>query len=158
MNAIYNMIFLVLIFAVLVGFDYLYSIGDIMTDQINAIVPPNNITTAAFNGYEASRDMLYTLVTSIVAPFLIFLSFFSSVVNRNQNIIMYLIQVVAILMVTPLVIYVFSELLTNLLSVSILDPAYMATLYFSNFMIILVANSLMGLMSFIFVQRTATVT
>ena len=93
----------------------------------------------------------------IVVPFLLFLTFTSSFINRNQNIIMYLIQAIGLLMLTPMVIYMFSEVLTNLLGISILDTHYMAQIYFTNFMFILIVNSLMGLASFIFVQRTATV-
>jgi hypothetical protein len=98
--------------------------------------------------------MMYSLITGIVVPFLIFLSFTSSFVNRNQNIIMYLIQVIGLLMITPLCIYIFSDVLTQLMSVSILDAAYASSVYFSNFPYILIANTLMALASFIFVQRT----
>lgn len=161
MNAIYNLIFIIFLMIMLVAFDYMYSISDILTSQINGTIMsqfPNTITTMAMNTYGATRDMIYSLVTMIVVPFLLFLTFTSSFINRNQNIIVYLIQVIGLLMITPLAIYMFSEVLTQLLSVSILDTAYMAQVYFTNFMFILIVNSLMGLASFIFVQRTATVT
>ena len=151
------MIFIVFLLVMLVAFDYLYSIGDILTTQINNVIPNNTITAMALHTYQATRDMLYSLVTMIVVPFLLFLTFTSSFINRNQNIIMYLIQAIGLLMLTPMVIYMFSEVLTNLLGISILDTHYMAQIYFTNFMFILIVNSLMGLASFIFVQRTATV-
>jgi hypothetical protein len=151
------MLFIVFLFIIMVAFAYVYSISDILTAQINAVIAPNPITTMAFNAYATTRDMLYMLMTMVVTPFLLFLTFTSSFINKNQNIIMYLIQVIGLLMLTPMVIYIFSEVLTQLLSISILNPAYMASVYFSNFMLLLVVNSLMGLVSFIFVQRTATV-
>ena len=151
-----NTMFIIFLFIILVAFDYMYTISDILTNQINATVAPNPITTMAYKSYGAQRDMLYALVVNIMVPFLLFLTFISSFINRNQNIVMYLIQVVGLLMLTPLAIYMFTEMLTNLLSVSILDPAYIANLYFTNFMYILIANTFMGLASFIFVQRTAT--
>lgn len=160
MNSIYNLIFIIFLMVILVAFDYLYSITDILTNQINGTIMaqfPNTITTMAMTSYGATRDMLYSLVTMIVVPFLLFLTFTSSFINKNQNIIVYLIQTIGLLMLTPLAIYMFSELLTDLLSVSILDTDYMAQVYFSNFMLILIVNSLMGLASFIFVQKTAAV-
>ena len=161
MNAIYNLIFILFLFIILIAFDYMYSTTDILTSQINSTIMatyPNPITTIGMNSYMATRDMLYSLVTMIVTPFLLFLTFISSFINRNQNIIVYLIQVVGLLMLTPMAIYMFSELFTALLGVSILDTHYMASVYFANFMPLLVINSLMGLASFIFVQKTATVT
>ena len=158
-NGIYNMIFIIFLMVMLVAFDYMYSISDILTTQINSTISggsfANPITTMAMTSYGNTRDMLWSLVTGIVVPFLLFLTFTSSFINRNQNIIMYLIQVIGLLMITPLCIYIFSNLLTNLLGVTILNPAYMAQVYFSNFMFILIVNTIMALASFIFVQRTA---
>lgn len=157
MNGIYNLIFILFLFIILVAFDYMYSISDILTGQINATITPNPITAMAYTSYGATRDMLYSLVTGIVVPFLLFLTFTSSFINRNQNIIMYLIQVIGLLMITPLCIYVFSDLMADLLNITILDPAYMSQVYFTNFMFILIANTIMALASFVFVQRTAVV-
>jgi uncharacterized protein Veg len=149
------MLFIVFLLVVLIAFDYMYSISDILTSQINSHIDANPITTMAYNNYGTVRNMLYSLVTGVVVPFLLFLTFTSSFINRNQNIIMYLIQVIGLLMITPIVIYTFGDVLTNMLNITILDTAYMAQIYFTNFMYILVANMLMGLASFVFVQRAA---
>jgi len=156
-NGVYNLIFIVFLLIMLVAFDYVYSIADIIINQINVTITPNHYSTIGYNSYTTVRDFMYSIVTGIVVPFLLFLTFISSVINKNQNIIVYLIQVIALLMLTPLAIYMFGDLMTNLLNVSILDTHYMATLYFTNFPYILIANSLMALLSFMFVQRPAAV-
>jgi hypothetical protein len=138
---------------ILVAVDYTYSISDIMVNQINGTIAPNPYTAIGYNSYFTVRNMMYSLITGIVIPFLIFLSFTSSFINRNQNLVMYLIQVIGLLMITPLCIYLFSDVLTQLLSISILDAAYASSVYFSNFPYILIANTLMAFASFIFVQR-----
>lgn len=139
---------------ILVAVDYTYSIGDIMVNEINSTITPNPYTAIGYASYATVRNMMYSLITGIAVPFLVFLSFTSSFVNRNQNVIMYLIQVIGLLMLTPLCIYLFSDMLTQLLSISILDAAYGSSVYFSNFPYILIANTLMALASFMFVQRT----
>lgn len=173
MNGVLNTIFIIFLFIVLIAFDYMYSMSDIITDQLNSSIAAsfninttnstiaqgglNTISQDASSMYGEMRDLLYSVVTGIMVPFLLFLTFFSSFVNRNQNAIMYLCQVIAILMILPLCVYVFSDLFTNLTSISILDSAYMASIYFQNFMGILLVNGLLAVASFIFVQRANTV-
>lgn len=139
----------------LVAIDYVYSIGDNITNALYSKLLSNPITTAAFNSYAATRNLIYSLVTGIFVPFLVFLSFASSFVNRNQTVVSYLIQAITVMLITPLLIYLFAQVMTNLLSVSLLDTAYMATTYFNNFLYILVANMLLALTSFVFVQKGA---
>lgn len=140
----------------LVAFDYLYTISDRLANGVFAVIATNDITNAGFAAYAATRNLMYSLVTGIFVPFLLFLSFTSSFINRNQNMVMYLIQVFAVLMLTPLLIFLFAQVFTNLLAFSLLDPAYMATSYFNNFLMILVANMLLSLASFVFVKQTVT--
>ena len=158
MNGVLNAIFIVILFFSLIAYDYLYTISDrvvIATKTTIDNIEPNDISDAGFNTYTGTRDMMYMLVTGILVPFLLFLSFTSSFINRNQNMVTYFIQVVAVLMLTPLIIYIFADVFTQLLSFSLLDPAYMATTYFDNFLIILVANMLLALASFVFVKQAA---
>lgn len=158
LNGILNLIFIVFVMIILVAVDYTYSISDIVVNQVNSTITPNPYTAIGYNSYANVRNMMYSLITGIVVPFLFFLTFISSFINRNQNVIMYLIQVVGLLMLTPLAIYMFSEVLTQLMSVSILDANYASSVYFSNFPYILIANTLLAIVSFVFVQRTATTT
>jgi hypothetical protein len=142
---------------VLVGFDYTYTISDVIVsgvnDSITNINMSNNITTAGYTSYTATRSIMYGGVTGVLVPFLIFLTFASSFIDRNQTLISYLVYAMVIILGTPLLIYVFSDIITNLLNVNVLDTAYMATTYFQNFAYILIANMLLSLASFVFVIR-----
>jgi hypothetical protein len=66
-----------------------------------------------------------------------------------------MIQAISVMLLTPLMIFLFAQVFTNLLAVSILDTNYMATTYFSNFLFIMVTNMLLALASFVFVQKGA---
>jgi hypothetical protein len=152
-----NAIFIIVMFISLVGLDYAYTIGDdivaMLNEKFTEMGLENPISTAALESYVGLRSMMYGIVTGVMTPFLLMLSFGSSFINRNQTVISYTVQVIAIVFMTPLIIYAFAELLTNLLAVNILDPAYIAQSYFDNFLLIMVLNMLFGLASFVFVQR-----
>jgi hypothetical protein len=156
MNGVLNAFFIIILFMGLIAYDYLYTISDQITNavygRINAI-EPNEISDAGFTAYEGTRDFLYALVTGIMVPFLLFLSFTSSFINRNQTMVVYVIQAIAILMVTPIMIFIFADVFTQMLSFSLLDSAYMATVYFNNFLQIFVVNMLLALASFVFVKE-----
>ena len=139
----------------LVAVDYLYSIGDYLTDAINDKIEPNDITDAGYASYGAVRNFMYSAITGVLVPFLVFLSFTSSFINRNQTVVTYMVQAISVIVITPLTIWLFAEVFTNLLSVTLLDSSYMATTYFSNFLYIMVANMLLALASFVFVQKGA---
>jgi hypothetical protein len=144
-------------FASLVALDYMFSITDLLENLIYGTVntiQSNPISDHAHDMYAAVRNIWYSAVTGVLVPFLLFLSFTSSFINKNQNMVMYLIQALAVLMVTPIALFVFADIFTQMLSVSFLDSAYMATVYFNNFIYILVINMLMALASFIFVRNT----
>jgi hypothetical protein len=155
MNGIRNAMFIIIMMMFLVAVDYVYTIGDQLTNQINAHILSNPITTAAFISYGATRNLIYSAVTGVMVPFLIFLSFTSSFINRNQTVVTYMIQAISVMLITPLLIFLFAQVFTNLLAVSILDTQYMATTYFNNFLYIMVTNMLLALASFVFVQKGA---
>lgn len=153
MNGVWNIIFLVFLMMMLVATDYIYSIGDIIVDQTYGAIDSNEFTDIAYGSYATTREFVYGLITGVLAPFLIFLSFFSSFVNRNQNFVTYTIQVIGLLFLTPILIYMFSEMATQMLNVSILNHAYMATTILDNFLYILVANAILAVASFVFVKQ-----
>ncbi len=146
---------------VLISFDYIYSITDQIMSGMNTgivnvmtslgMVSP--ITATAYLSYQNMRDLMYTSVVGILVPFLIFLSFASSFIDRNITLGDYLIGAFTIMIVTPLCIYLFSDVISNLMNINILDPAYMATSLISNFVYILVANMLLTLASFVFIIK-----
>ncbi len=140
------------------AFDYVFSISDIIVGQYNTtinMIAPNAISTAGANSYVNVRNFMLNALFFFVAPFLVLLTFASSFINNNQTIIGYLINSIAVLMATPIVIYAFSEILTNLLNVSILNANYIPQVFFTNFLLICVVNLLMALSSFIFVRQGA---
>ena len=137
----------------LVALDYIYSISDQFTSQLYGLIQKNTITDMGFQLYGTMRTLMYGGITGVLVPWIIFLSFASSFVNRNQDIIGYLIANLVVCLITPISIYLFSEVATQMLNVSILNPAYMATVYLNNFMYIMVANLLLSLASFVFLQK-----
>jgi hypothetical protein len=141
------------------AFTFLYSISDKimapMYDKINAVAP-NAMTDNGYNSYQSLRDFLFTGLNRVVLPFLLFLALTSSFINRNQSMIGYVIQAIAVVLITPMLVYVFAEVLSNLTAVSIINANYLFTTYFDNFMYILVANMLLSLASFVFVQKQVT--
>lgn len=157
MNGFLNLFFIILLFTTLIGVDYLFSITDILTARTYDVLNTNNfsnyITDMGYAYYQNIRGLLYSGITGVLTPFLIFLSFASSFINRNQDIISYTIFGLMVCVLTPLSIYLFAEVFTQLLNVSILDSAYMATAYFDNFTYIMVANMLLTLSSFVFLQK-----
>ncbi len=158
MNGVRNAVFIVFLMVILVVVDYMYTISDVVVEGAYTeanIIQPNDITTLGLTMYQNMRGMMYTLITGIMVPYLVFLCMFSSLVNRNQNVAGYLLSSMVILLATPMFIYFVGEIITNMLSVSILDTDYMYTtmLSGSNFMLILVANLLLALASFVFVRR-----
>jgi hypothetical protein len=159
MNGVNNAVFVVVLFMTMVSFTYLYSISDKilqpMYAKINAIAP-NDMTDNGYNSYVALRDFLFTGLNRVVLPFLLFLALTSSFINRNQTMIGYVIQSIAVVLITPMLVYVFAEVLSNLTAVSIINSAYLFTTYFDNFLYILIANMLLSLASFVFVQKQVT--
>lgn len=142
---------------VLVGVDYLYSIADQIVGGVNTTITSigysNSLSTLAYTYYGRVRDIIYTGITGLLIPFLIFLTFVSSFVNRNQDVIGYIVSCVATTFITPLILFIFPDIISNLLNVSILDTAYMATIFFNNLLFILVINLLLSIASFVFVVR-----
>jgi len=141
----------------MVGFAYVYSISDKIVYGLNGNLTVLNMSSSLGNSsvamYENTRSIYYGGTTGVLAPFLILLAFGSSLINRRQDVVGYLINAMVICLITPLLIYVFSDIITNFVQVSILDPNYIAASYFQNFAYILIANMLMSLLSFIFVIR-----
>lgn len=145
--------FLLLIFMSLAAWAYMYSISDIMLAKVDSITGTNSLSTAAYTSYQNVRDLLFSAVTGILIPFFIFLSFTSSFIDRNQDIMGYMVNAMMVMIGTPLVIYLFSQILTNLFAVSILDPSYVATTLVNNFLWIVVGNMLLSLASFVFIRK-----
>lgn len=149
--------FIVFLLFVMVGFAYVYSISDKIVYGLNGNLTSLNMSSSVGNSsvamYEKTRSIYYGGTTGVLAPFLILLAFGSSLINRRQDVVGYLINAMVICLITPLLIYVFSDIITNFVQVSILDPNYIAASYFQNFAYILIANMLMSLLSFIFVIR-----
>lgn len=152
-NGVYNAIFIIFLMLILVAVDYMYSISDQIVNAINVYTHGNTVSDQAFLYYGKVRSIIYGSITGILVPFLVFLSFASSFINRNQDLGTYLVSAFAIVLITPLCIYIFSEIITNMLNVTILDTAYMATVWFQNMLWILVANMLLTLMSFVFIIK-----
>lgn len=148
--------FLVIVFFTLVSFTYLYSISDELSSQIytkiNAIFP-NPMTDAGYSGYETTRDFIMGALNRLFLPFILFLSLSNSFINRNQTLISYLTTSMAVVLLSPLAVYVFGELMTYMLEIDYLNPAYILDTYFDNFLYIIVANMLLSLASFVFVQK-----
>jgi len=158
MNGLRNLIFIIIILAGLIALAYMYSTTDIIADSIYNIINsdnPNSISTQAHTSYINMREFMYKSITLVIVPYLLFLCFTSSFINSNQNMITYIIQVVAVLMATPICLYMFSELLTQFFSVSIINTAYLSMQYFNNFLFILVINMLLAIASFIFVRKSS---
>lgn len=159
MNGVMNGMFIIILLFMLVAVDYLYTIADIMVDEVynkTNTTYANPITDYAYTGYGNARNVIYTAITGVLVPFLIVLSFGSSFVNRNQSLTTYLVYSLLVVLFTPIAIYVFSDILTNMLNIPILNPSYMATTYFNNMLYILVANMLLSLASFVFIVRGGT--
>ena len=156
MNGLRNGIFIISLMILLVVVDYMYTTTDIITGRIynatNASFS-NPITDDGYATYTKMRELMYGAITTVLVPFLIFLSFFSSAVNRNQSLHTYLLSAFVIVIFTPLAIYLVSEIITNMLNVSILDHDYMASVFLNNFMWIMVANMLLTLGSFVFINK-----
>jgi hypothetical protein len=156
MNGVYNAVFVVVLFMTMTAFTYLYSISDrIMLPMYNAInnVAPNAMTDNGYNSYQSLWDFLFTGLNRVVLPFLLFLALTSSFINRNQTMIGYVIQAIAVVLITPMLVYVFAEVLSNMTASSIINTSYLFSTYFDNFLWILVANMLLSLASFVFVQK-----
>lgn len=157
-NGARNVLFIILLYVVLVAVDYMYTITDLITDEAynvtNATVS-NPISDAAYANYSTMRDLVYGGITLVLMPWLVFLSIASSAVNRHLSLSGYLVNSMIILLLTPAVIYICAELFTQLLSVSVLDTAYMATVWFDNLLYVLIANMLLSLASFVFVRSAS---
>lgn len=155
MNGIYNAIFILLLMFMLVAVDYVYSISDKVINGIYTVIPKNNITDNGYLSYQNIRAIMYGGITGVLVPFLIFLSFMSSFFNnyRQAGIEVYLIGNLICIIATPIMIYLFAQIVTQLLNVSILDSAYMASVFFNNFLYIMVANMLLSLASFVFITK-----
>lgn len=155
-NGVRNVVFLILLYCVLVAVDYMYTITDIVTEEIynatNASYS-NPISDAGYASYGTMRDLVYTAITLVLMPWLVFLSIASSAINRHVSLSGYLVNSMVVVLLTPAVIYICAELFTQLLSVSVLDTGYMATVWFDNFLYILIANMILSLCSFVFVQK-----
>lgn len=156
MNGFYSSIFIILLMFILIAVDYIYSISDKIVDGIYANIVKNQYTDLGFQFYADTRAIFYGGITGVLVPFFIFLSFVSSFLNRNQDIAMYLISNLAIIIFTPMSIYLFSNIFTQMFNVTILDTAYMATIYFQNFIYIMIANMLLSLASFVFIAKRNT--
>lgn len=137
----------------LVAVDYIFSISDNLVNQLYQLITKNSITDDGYQFYINIRAVLYGGITMVLVPWLIFLSFASSFINRNQDIIGYLIGNLLCVLFTPMAIYLFTRVATQLLSVTILDTSYMAFVFFNDFLYIMVANLLLSLASFVFLQK-----
>ncbi len=158
MNGIFNAIFVAMLFFMLVAFAWLFSIGDLLEtsfyNYVSGMVSDATLLNSLHNQYVNNRELLLTALNHFMIPFLLFMTFTSSFVNRNQTPIQYFMSVLGILLVTPLLAYLFSEVISNLLfGVSFIDADYCFTTFMNNFVLILVLNMLASLASFVFVQK-----
>jgi hypothetical protein len=157
-NGARNVVFIVSLYLVLVAVDYMYTITDTVTGSLyNATnsTNPNAISDAAYSNYSTMRDLMYGGITLVLMPWLVFLSLASSAVNRHVSLSGYLVNSMIVVLLTPVVIYICAELITQMLSVSILDTGYMAQVWFDNFLYVLIANMLLSLASFVFVRSAS---
>jgi len=156
-NGVYNLIFLLLVFICLVAIAYAFGIGDIIIgytlDLSKRISPESDLTTTLYGQYVTLKDFTISVIFNFFTPFIILLTFGNSFINSNQNVISYMVQALAVLFATPLCIYIFSDILTNLLGVSFISSAYIASNFFNNFVYILVVNMLLALASFIWIKK-----
>jgi hypothetical protein len=119
----------------------------------NVINPADNLTDVMYAKYQAAESFTISAIFNFLVPFLFLMAFANSFINSNQNVISYFIQAMAVLLATPLCIYIFSYVLTNLLNISFLNPAYIASNFFNNFTLILVVNMLIALVSFVWIKK-----
>lgn len=132
---------------------YTYTIADEIVNGVNVITQGNTVSDAAFTGYVKTRTVMFSFITQVLLPFLLFITFTSSFIDRNQDLTKYLFSSMLSVLTTGLILYIAPDIITNLLNVSILNPAYIATSYFQNIVYIMIANMLLGMGSFIFVVK-----
>lgn len=153
MNGIRNALYIVIIMILLIGFAFIFGIGDEIMNAIHAKIFMYPTADAMFNAYTHIRDFFVAITFNVALPFVIFTLFLSSFINRQENLLVYLMQTFAILMITPILVYAFAALLSNLTAIPILNPTYLASLYISNMLVILVANLLLSAASFVFTMK-----
>jgi hypothetical protein len=144
----------------LVAIAYSFSLGDIIIGYMkvvdNMLNPTDNLSDKMYAYYGQTRDFSISVIFNFLVPFLFLMSYANSFINSNQNIVSYFIQAMGVLLATPLAIYIFSYVLTNLLNISFINPNYVATNFFSNFTLILVVNMLIALTSFVWIKKQSS--
>lgn len=157
-NGFNNALALVILTLALIVLGYAFTIGDTITSQVNSTisgVAPNQVSTTSFIQYQGARDFLFSAITIFLVPFIIFITFISSFIGNNTGVLNYVISCLLVLIVTPILIFTFADVFTGLTSVSFLNTKYLASLYFNNFLQIMVINMLLSLGSFIFTRGGA---
>jgi hypothetical protein len=157
MNGIWNAIFIISLLLMMMAFTWLYSISDVILTNLYTTVDgiePNDMTDNGLDLYEKLRDFTYNGLNNVLLPFLLFLSLASSFINKNASMASYLIQAMGVVLITPIMVYVFADVLTAMTSVSIINTSYMFSNYLGNLLYIMVANMLLALASFVFIQKS----
>lgn len=157
MNGVWNAIFVVSIFMLMTAFAWVYSLGDKILVDLYAVVngiEPNSMTDSGLTLWTGMRDFSYQALNHFLLPFLMFLALTSSFINRNRSLHAYIIQALGVVLITPILIYVFADIITAMTSVSFINTSYLFSTYTANFLYILVGNMLLTLASFVFIQKS----
>lgn len=152
MNGVNNSIYLMMVMIMIVLFAFIMSLGDEVMNGINASTYKYPLAAQAFSAWENLRDFFMALTFNIALPFIIFTSFLSSFINRNQNVLIYITSTFVILVSIPMLMYMFSGFLTAYMSISLINPDYLKDLYVSHILTILIINMMLSIASFVFVQ------
>lgn len=153
-NATRNSVFLFYLFMLILALGIVYLILDLITtytaSQITATGLDNPVSTQMYINYLNTRSMLITSFYIIVS-FAAALSWVSSFVDRT-NLMSYLFNMLALLIITPLVIYLASSFWSQVQIVGItLDTVRLE--FVSNWSWIITINFFLGLLSFLFVPK-----
>lgn len=157
MNGVWNAIFVVSIFLMMTAFAWLYSLGDEILTRLYSVVnglEPNSMSDNGLLIWTNMRDYTYQALNHFLLPFLMFLTLASSFINRNRSLHSYVIQAMGVVLITPILIYVFADVISAMTAVSFINTAYLFSTYTGNFLYILVGNMLLALGSFVFIQKS----
>ncbi len=153
MNGLNNAFYLMMAMIMIVVFAFVMSLGDEIMSSIHASTYQYPMAEAAYNSWVSIQSLFMLLSFNIALPFIIFTSFLSSFINKNQNVLIYVMQTFIILLAIPLLMYMFSGFLTSWMSISLINSDYLQSLYVSNILTILIINMMLSIASFVFVQN-----
>ena len=153
MNAIKNMLFLIIVFIFMIALAFAFSIGDEVLNAVHTVTFLYPTSHTMFLNSIKIRDFFLNMSLNIFLPFIVFMTLFSTFINRNNNILSYVLQCLGVLMITPLVLYFVPDIFTAILSTPIINTAYYKSIYFTNFTSLIIINLLLAFASFIFIRR-----